>query len=98
METARVKLQGFYSLLAGLILLLGVPLYQSIILGPAGYRAPSDAAFNHADYGPLLLWISKNGGAFTVFRLLELLTFLFALRLPFALYRVFRRYGSTLAR
>jgi hypothetical protein len=98
MQTARVTLQGLYSLLAGLVLLIGVPVYQAIVLGPAGYRAPSDTAFNHADYGPLLLWISNHGGAFTVFRLLELLTFLLALRLPFALYRVFRSYGSTLAR
>ena len=98
METARYKLQGLYSLLAGLILLVGVPLYQAIILGPAGYRAPSDSAFNHADYAPLLGWISDHGSAFTVFRILELLTFLLALRLPFALHRAFRSYGQTLAR
>ena len=98
METARYKLQGLYSLLAGLVLLVGVPFYQAIILGPAGYRAPSDSAFNHADYAPLLGWISDHGSAFTVFRILELLTFLLALRLPFALHRAFRSYGQTLAR
>ena len=98
METARYKLQGLYSLLAGLVLLVGVPFYQAIILGPAGYRAPSDSAFNHADYAPLLGWVSNHGSAFTVFRILELLTFLLALRLPFALHRAFRSYGQTLAR
>lgn len=98
METARFKLQGIYSLLAGLLLLVGVPIYQSIVLGPAGYRAPSDAAFSHADYGPLLSWIADHSSAFIVFRILELLTFLLILRLPFALYRAFRGYGRTLAR
>jgi hypothetical protein len=97
METARIKVQGLYSLLAGLVLLVGVPLYQAVVLG-ADYRAPSNAAFNQANYAPLLDWISANGSAFTVFRILELLTFLLALRVPFALYRVFRGYGSTLAR
>jgi hypothetical protein len=98
METARLKLQGIYGLLAGLVLLVGVPIYQSIFLGPAGYRAPSDAAFSHADYGPLLSWIAGNSSAFIFFRILELLTFLLILRLPFALYRAFRSYGRTLAR
>jgi hypothetical protein len=98
METARLQLQGFYSLLAGLVLLVGVPLYQAIVLGPAGYLTPSDTAFNHADFGPLLNWISNHSGAFLFFRLLELLTFLFALRLPLALYRALRGYGRTLAR
>jgi hypothetical protein len=98
METARLKVQGIYSLLAGLVLLLGVPLYQAMVLGPTGYRAPSDTAFNHGDYGPLLGWISSNGSAFIFFRVLELLIFLLVLRLPLALYRAFRGYGSTLAR
>jgi hypothetical protein len=98
METARIKLQGFYSLLAGLLLLVGVPIYQSIVLGPAGYRTPSDTAFNHGDYGPLLGWIADHGSAFIVFRILELVTFLLVLRLPFALHRSLRGYGRTLAR
>ena len=98
METARLKVQGIYSLLAGLVLLVGVPLYQAAVLGPAGYRAPSDMAFNHGDYGPLLGWISGNGSAFVFFRVLELLIFLLVLRLPLAIYRAFRGYGSTLAR
>ncbi|HLW01028.1 MAG TPA: DUF4386 family protein [Ktedonobacterales bacterium] len=98
METARLKVQGIYSLLAGLVLLVGVPIYQAAVLGPAGYRAPSDTAFNHGDYGPLLGWISGHGSAFIFFRVLELLIFLLVLRLPLALYRAFRGYGSMLAR
>lgn len=98
METAKLKLQGVYSLLAGLVLLVAVPLYQAIILGPAGYRAPSDAAFSHADYGPLLSWISNHSSAFVFFRILELLIFLLILRLPLALFRALRGYGRTLAR
>jgi hypothetical protein len=98
METAKLKLQGIYSLLAGLVLLVGVPLYQAAVLGPAGYRAPSDAAFTHADYGPLLGWISNHSSAFIFFRVLELFIFLLVLRLPLALNRALRGYGRTLAR
>ncbi len=98
MQTARLKLQGIYSLLAGAVLLIGVPLYQALVLGPDGYRTPADAAFSHADYGPLLGWIADHSSDFIFFRILELLAFLLALRLPFALYRALRGYGRTLAR
>jgi hypothetical protein len=98
METARLKLQGFYSLLAGAILLLGVPLYQAIVLGPAGYLGPANAAFIHGQYASLLLWISNHSSNFIVFRLLEIIPFLLAVRLPLALYRALRGRGQTLAR
>jgi hypothetical protein len=98
MEAARLKVQGIYGLLAGLVLLAGVPLYQAAVLGPAGYRIPSDTAFNHGNYGLLLGWISNHGSAFIFFRVMELLIFLLVLRLPLALYRAFRGYSSTLAR
>ncbi len=98
METARLKLQGFYSLLAGAILLLGVPLYQTIVLAPAGYLGPANTAFIHGQYGSLLLWISNHSSSFIVFRLLEIIPFLLLLRLPLALYRTQRARGRTLAR
>ncbi len=98
METARLQLQGIYSLLAGVLLLGGVTLYQYLVLGPAGYRAPAEAAFAHGDYGPLLSWISNHSSAFIVLRILELFIFLLILRLPFALHRALRSYGRTLAR
>ncbi len=98
MEIARLKLQGFYSLLAGAILLLGVPIYQAVVLAPAGYRAPSDTAFSKGDYGPLLLWIAGHGSDFIIFRCIELVAFLLMLRLPLALYRALRARGTTLAR
>ncbi|HEU5201044.1 MAG TPA: DUF4386 family protein [Ktedonobacterales bacterium] len=98
MEIARLKLQGFYSLLAGAILLVGVPIYQAVVLAPAGYRAPSDTAFSKGDYGPLLLWIAGHGSDFIIFRCIELVAFLLMLRLPLALYRALRSRGTTLAR
>ena len=98
MEIARLKLQGFYSLLAGAILLVGVPIYQAVVLAPAEYRAPSDTAFSKGDYGPLLLWIAGHGSEFIIFRCIELVAFLLMLRLPLALYRALRSRGATLAR
>lgn len=98
METARLKLQGIYSLLAGVVLLVVVPLYQMTVLAPAGYQAPDAAAFNQGDYGPLLAWISNHNSAFIIYRFLELIAFLLAIRLPLALRRALRAYGGTLAR
>jgi hypothetical protein len=98
METARLKVQAIYSLLAGLLLLLGVPLYQAVVLAPAGYQAPATAAFSQGNYGPLLLWIGSNSQPFIFFRLLELGIFLLLLRLPIALAHTLRRQGHTLAR
>jgi hypothetical protein len=98
METARLKVQGAYSLLAGIILLLGVPLYQAAVLAPTGYQALAANAFSQGAYGPLLLWIGSHSQEFAIFRLLEFGAFLFMLRVPLALSRVLRSYGRTLAR
>jgi hypothetical protein len=98
METARIKLQGIYSLLAGFFLLLGVPIYQITFLGPEGYQAPANVAFSQGNYGPLLAWISTHGSAFVIYRFLELIAFLLAIRLPLALRLALRGYGSTLTR
>jgi hypothetical protein len=98
MQTARLQLQGVYSLLAGLLLLLGVPLYQSLMLVPAGYQSPAATAYSQGNFAPLLLWISSHSQPFALFRLLEFATFLLILRLPLALARSLRSYGSTLAR
>ncbi len=97
METARLKVQGGYSLLAGLVLLLGIPLYQAAVLSPAGYQAPATSAFSQGSYGPLLLWLSSHSQEFALFRLLEFGAFLLMLRVPLALARVLRPYGRTLA-
>ena len=98
METARLKLQGIYGLLAGLVLLIVIPVYQMTVLGPAGYQAPAATAFNQGNYGPLLAWISNHGSVFIIYRFLEIIAFLLAIRLPLALYRALRTYGGTLAR
>jgi hypothetical protein len=98
MEIARLKVQGGYSLLAGLILLLGIPLYQAAALSPTGYQTLAATAFTQGAYGPLLLWISAHSQAFAIFRLLEFGAFLVILRVPLALARVLHHYGSTLAR
>jgi hypothetical protein len=98
MEIARLKVQGGYSLLAGLILLLGIPLYQAIVLSPTGYQILAATAFTQGTYGPLLLWIGSHSQAFAIFRLLEFGAFLLTLRLPLALSRILHSYGSTLAR
>ncbi len=98
MEIARLKVQGGYSLLAGLILFLGIPLYQAVILSPTGYQALAATAFTQGAYGPLLVWIGTHSQTFAIFRLLEFGAFLCTLRVPLALSRVLHSYGSTLAR
>lgn len=98
METARLKIQGGYSLLAGIVLLIVIPVYQATVLAPAGYQAPAAAAFSQGNYGPLLEWIGTHSTEFLIFRLLELSAFLLIWRLPLALARALRGYGQTLAR
>lgn len=79
------RLRAIYAVVAGVLLLAGVPLYQSAILGP-GYAASVAPAVAHADFAPLLAWIAGHSGADRGARIVQLLPFLLALPLPGFLY------------
>ena len=88
LELARVKLRGLYAIIAGAVLLLGIPLYQSLFFSNTGYTATVGAISKHGDFKPLLAWISQHTGADVTSRLLFLLPLLAMTTLPGSLRRV----------
>ena len=87
-ELARVRLRGIYALAAGIILLVGVPLVESVSLAPSGYLAAVDAVARTGSFVPLVAWISRNAGADGAFHLFEVVPFLLAFTVPGPLRRL----------
>ena len=81
-ELARIRLRGGYAILAGILLLLGVPLVQSLVLVPTGYVTAVNAIVSHQDFGPLLSWAAAHPFESRLFRVIEVIPFLLALGLP----------------
>jgi hypothetical protein len=75
------------ALLAGALLLLGLPLYQALVLAPRGYLAVAASAA-HQHFGPYLLWFTSHTGRDVGYRLLELAIFTLAACLPGPVRRV----------
>jgi hypothetical protein len=81
-ELARIRLRGGYAILAGILLLLGVPLVQSLVLVPTGYVTAVNAIVAHQNFGPLLSWAAAHPFESRLFRVVEVIPFLLALGLP----------------
>jgi len=81
-ELARIRLRGGYAILAGILLLLGVPLFQSLILVPTGYVTAVNAIVAHQNFGPLLSWAAAHPAESRLYRVVEVVPFLLALGLP----------------
>ncbi len=79
---ARLQRSALYCLIGALLLIIGVPLYQLIVLNPAGY---SDALNSLAQ---TLRWIGGHGLLFTGYRALLVVGFALMFGLPFALFRI----------
>ena len=65
-----------------ILLLLGVPLFQSLILAPTGYLTAVNAIVAHQNFGPLLSWAAAHPSESRLFRVFEAVPFLLALGLP----------------
>lgn len=89
-ELARVRLRGIYAVVAGALIVLGVPLFESAFLAPVGYVTAADAAAQRGDFAPLLAWIATYPGPDLAFHIVEIVPFLLALALPLTLWRVLR--------
>ncbi|HEY7984538.1 MAG TPA: hypothetical protein VID73_10230 [Ktedonobacterales bacterium] len=87
MRLFGMRARGVMALLAGALLLLGLPLYQGLVLAPRGYL-PVAASEAHQHFAPYLLWYGHHLGADLGYRLMELAIFLLATRLPGPLRRV----------
>ena len=94
MELARVKLRGVYAAFAGAVLLIGIPLVESLFLGQGYVNAVSQSEA-HGAFGPLLTWAGQHSGGDLALHIVELVPFLLAAMLPGALRRVLWPRGTT---
>src|SRR6266480_5111143 len=84
---SRLHSNGVAYLISGLLLLIGIPLYQVFVLNPNGLSdAPNQAATGR--FTAYLTWISQHSFPFIVYRVLLVLAFALLFTLPFSLYRI----------
>jgi hypothetical protein len=84
---ARLRSNGSLYFISALLLLLGVPIYQVVVLGPTGFSAALNAT-GAGRYSAYLAWISIHNTDFLIYRALLVAAFSLILTLPFSLYRV----------
>lgn len=84
---ARLRTNGVTYIVAALILLLVVPLYQLLILNPTGFgQAESNTGAQR--YIAYLAWISTHMSPFLIDRALLIIAFILLISFPYALYRI----------
>lgn len=88
MTLTRMRRRGALALAAGILLLLGVPLYQDGVLARTGYLEATNAIATHHQFGPYLLWASAHPVLDASYRAVQLVVFLLALGLPGVLRRI----------
>lgn len=84
---ARLRANGLLYLLGGLLLLVGIPLYQILVLEPTGFSAVT----NQSGGGRIvayLIWIQGHNTSFLLYRALLIMAFVLLWTLPFSLYRI----------
>jgi hypothetical protein len=79
---SKLQRNGLYCTIGALLLLVGIPLYQLLILIPSGY---SNAL---ATQNLALLWINTHSLLFLGYRTLLFAGFAFILSMPFTLFRI----------
>jgi hypothetical protein len=88
MSMAPLRRGGAFALLAGIVFLLGVTLYQGLVLAPTGFLAATVPISQHQQFGPYLVWASRHAAIDAGFRAVEATTFVLALAVPGALGRL----------
>ena len=79
---AKLQRNGLYCTIGALLLLVGIPLYQFLILIPSGY---SNAL---ATQSLALHWINTHSLLFLGYRALLFAGFAFIISMPFTLFRI----------
>ncbi len=79
---SKLQRNGVYCIAGALVVLLGVPLYQLLILVPAGYSNALNAP------GQTLRWINTHSALFLGYRALPVIGFALMISLPFTLFRI----------
>lgn len=84
---SKLQRNGVYYTISGCILLLGIPLYQLLVLIPQGYSDALASASN-GNFTTYLVWIGEHSGQFIAYRALLIIAFALLLSLPFTLFRI----------
>jgi hypothetical protein len=84
---SRLRRSGWYYLLGALLLLLGVPFYQLLVLNPLDYNAILSNQGN-SHFAFYLAWISNHTLQYMLYRGLLIASFVLLLTLPFNLFRI----------
>ncbi len=87
-ELARIRLRGWYAIVAGVLLLVGVPLLEGAFLAPLGYIDAVNAVAAHKSFAPLVEWLALDPGPDLALHVVEAAPFVLVLALPRALRRV----------
>jgi len=84
---SKLHRNGAYYLVGSLLLLLGIPFFQALVLIPQGY-SDAQAASQSGHFTTYLMWVGGHTGQFVVYRMLLMIAFAFLFSLPFTLFRV----------
>jgi uncharacterized membrane protein len=93
-ELARLRLRGWYALVAGGLLLVGVPLLEGAFLAPLGYIDAVNAVAAQRSFVPLVQWLALDPGPDIALHVVEAAPFLLVLALPGTLRRVLAAGGG----
>lgn len=83
----RLRRNGVFYLFSAFLLLIGVPVYQALVLVPRGY-GNALAATNLHHIAFYLAWIGTHTASFLIYRILLLIAFALLLSMPFSLFRI----------
>lgn len=84
---SRLRTNGILYLFGALLLLVGIPLYQVLILTPLGLGIALNAT-EAGFFAPYLNWIGNHSSQFLLYRVLLVLAYALLLTLPFSLFRI----------
>ena len=83
----KLHVNGTFYLIGALLLFVGVPLYQALILLPEGYENALTALSN-ASFSAYLLWLNSHLIQFLGYRILLVLAFAALISFAFTLFRI----------
>ena len=84
---ARLRSNGTSYIFSALLLLAGIPAYQTLVLAPTGYTNALTAA-SVGVQGVYIVWIGAHNLPFLIYRALLVLAFALLLSFPFSLFRI----------
>jgi len=84
---SRLHRNGVYYLIGALLLLLGVPLFQVLVLIPQGYSQALTAS-KSGHFTTYLAWINSHVVSFAAYRIVLAIAFGLLFSLPFTLFRI----------